>query len=328
MVRWVVQQVFFTAIGMGAYCVAMGVLHFVTITTVAGCASSPAREVAAAGMVVVGVGFWTFSALVYPHLRHRLGAPHFITCFQSERAKMYKLVGRSGFIALHFFPGLFPAFWLSGNPTVYRTTPREALLGLWRAMHIFYVITGSGLCICGVVIVAICDEAARHQHAWPMISCGISAAVFVGFTQPQQRRAFHAFLARLGGSGDDSEVSSAAMATLVGGIGLAEVVRLGKASFRSIAFSELKPSDFSSNAGRRLTDYTKHTKLGKCDAFLSHSWHCKNYEAKWDAIAGWAYEFRAANQHDPSLWREYFRIRARALGSLLKGVCSNLYSGS
>ena len=221
-VRWVVQQVFFSAIVMGVHCFAMSGLHLASITTITGCDSSPAREVTSTGMCVIGLGFWIFSALCYPHLRHRPGVPPIVACIGAERAKMYKLVGRPGFVALHFFPGIFPAFWLAGNPEVYRTTPREALLALWRAMHIFYVICGLGLAACGTMLMAASDEAAQ-QHVWPMISCGISSAVFISLTQPRQRRGFHAFLARFGGSGDDSEVSSAAMATLVGGIGLAEV---------------------------------------------------------------------------------------------------------
>ena len=54
-----------------------------------------------------------------------------------------------------------------------------------------------------------------------------------------------------------------------------------------------QPNDFasSSDEGRNLADLTTTAKLGQCDAFLSHSWHCDSYLDKWNALTRWADEF-------------------------------------
>merc|ERR1719215_2411729 len=43
------------------------------------------------------------------------------------------------------------------------------------------------------------------------------------------------------------------------------------------------------------------TKLGRCDAFVSHSWH-DDAGAKWEALQAWKRRFRTKHGRDPRVW--------------------------
>ena len=236
-VRYALQLVCISAFGLAAYEAACAVLHTLSITSIEGAEANPAKSIVEACIFSASVNHLIFAIRCYVQLRHKPDAPPVMSCIREERAKVKKLAGTRAFWMLHAAtPGMWPAFWLGGNPDVYRTTPRQGLLALWRVMQTFYGLNGAFFFVCGIALYTSGDEASRRLHALPLILCGACGALCIGLTQPRHRRAIHAFLGRLGGK--EEEVSSAAMATLVGGVGLTEALQLGKARFRAISFGK------------------------------------------------------------------------------------------
>eukprot|EP00928_Gymnodinium_smaydae_P028448 TRINITY_DN21698_c0_g1_i2.p1 TRINITY_DN21698_c0_g1~~TRINITY_DN21698_c0_g1_i2.p1 ORF type:complete len:619 (+),score=96.70 TRINITY_DN21698_c0_g1_i2:101-1858(+) len=61
------------------------------------------------------------------------------------------------------------------------------------------------------------------------------------------------------------------------------------------------------------------TRLGHCDAFLSHSWHdCP--DAKWDALQAWRADFVARNAREPMIWLDRCCIDQSNIESDLRGL--------
>ena len=127
--------------------------------------------------------------------------------------------------------------------------------------------------------------------------------------------------------------AAASVAALVGGVKPSTVLRLAQDSFTSLPWAALSYEHIASNSDSGLNQFTNPTKLGECDAFLSHSWHESFYsglepqqfsqshsehrpyarkmarvlassdaEKKWSSLVGWAEDFASRHNREPSCW--------------------------
>ena len=122
---------------------------------------------------------------------------------------------------------------------------------------------------------------------------------------PRARQAFAAWIGRLGSA--DEERKAAAVAAFMGEISPSKALALGRSSFcglewRTFNMSDLSNTDLAQKSS--LRSRTQRLPLGRCDAFLSHSWH-DQLGPKWVALDQWAEAFDAKNRRPPMLWLEY-----------------------
>eukprot|EP00931_Biecheleriopsis_adriatica_P035229 TRINITY_DN2027_c0_g1_i4.p1 TRINITY_DN2027_c0_g1~~TRINITY_DN2027_c0_g1_i4.p1 ORF type:complete len:523 (+),score=52.65 TRINITY_DN2027_c0_g1_i4:183-1571(+) len=106
------------------------------------------------------------------------------------------------------------------------------------------------------------------------------------------RRAFRTF---------GATAAAAGIAALIGDSDSEEILSYGKSRFRSIRIDELAPTHMSSSAGPTLYGRSLPITYGKCDAFISHSWH-DDEDAKWSAMRSWQERFVAEHGRQPTVW--------------------------
>eukprot|EP00931_Biecheleriopsis_adriatica_P121443 TRINITY_DN96527_c0_g1_i1.p1 TRINITY_DN96527_c0_g1~~TRINITY_DN96527_c0_g1_i1.p1 ORF type:complete len:479 (+),score=86.84 TRINITY_DN96527_c0_g1_i1:66-1502(+) len=96
--------------------------------------------------------------------------------------------------------------------------------------------------------------------------------------------------------------AAAAIACLIGSAEVEEALQQARQSFKSVDVSQLTFEIFRDNIpDPRLNALAQPTKLGHCDAFISHSWH-DDAAAKWEALQEWRSSFRAKHGREPSVW--------------------------
>jgi len=102
--------------------------------------------------------------------------------------------------------------------------------------------------------------------------------------------------------------AAAAIACLISQTDPRDALEQARRSFRSIDVSQLTFGDLRDNkSDPRLNSLAEPTKLGHCDAFVSHSWH-DDATAKWEALQRWRSNFRARHGRDPRVWFDKFCI--------------------
>jgi hypothetical protein len=96
--------------------------------------------------------------------------------------------------------------------------------------------------------------------------------------------------------------AGAAIACLIGHTTPREALEQARRNFRSVDASQLTHEDLKNNACNPvLNDLAQPTKLGHCDAFISHSWH-DDPDAKWEALQTWRIHFRDTHGREPWVW--------------------------
>lgn len=100
----------------------------------------------------------------------------------------------------------------------------------------------------------------------------------------------------------ESTAAAAGIASLVGNCDPRAVQRKASERFCSISLAQLTYADLETNSpSMDQAPLAMPTKLGSCDAFISHSWHdCAM--TKWDALQAWRQVFVSRNSRDPSVW--------------------------
>lgn len=101
-----------------------------------------------------------------------------------------------------------------------------------------------------------------------------------------------------------TEVSAAAagIASLVGNCDPKAIRREASARFCCISLGQLTYADSETNAPSVLqARLAMPSKLGLCDAFISHSWH-DSAVTKWDTLQEWRNGFVAQNGREPKVW--------------------------
>eukprot|EP00398_MALV-I-01_sp_L67-1_P000845 gene845-870_t len=127
-----------------------------------------------------------------------------------------------------------------------------------------------------------------------------SVAVF----SDDRRRRMMAFLTEMNTQGEAN--SAATVAALLGGRKANVSLKLARSRFRSINFGLLEESDFTENREATLErntlfKKTKPVKLGRCDAFISHSWS-DDGKKKYRALKIWADDFKRDHGYYPEVW--------------------------
>ena len=99
---------------------------------------------------------------------------------------------------------------------------------------------------------------------------------------------------------------AASIAALLGGRDAGVCLELAKQNFRSISFDKLEEEHFANNREaasqtNALFSMTDDTQLGKCDAFISHSWS-DNGKKKFKALKMYCAKFKNKHNREPQLW--------------------------
>ena len=143
-----------------------------------------------------------------------------------------------------------------------------------------------------------------------------NSMVFFVFTSKNRGR-ITAFLGTISTKGETR--SAASIAALLGNVKASESLAMAQDKFRSIAFNKLEESDFESNREGAnnenvLFGKTDETRLGKCDAFISHSWS-DNGKQKYAALKQWCQDFKSENGREPQLWLDKACINQKDISS-------------
>ena len=149
-----------------------------------------------------------------------------------------------------------------------------------------------------------------------LFSAGVKITLVVLATQRNRDRVY-AFLAAITTSGEVRSASS--VAALLGNVNAADGLTLARDKFRSITFSELCEKDFAGNKEsaaetNNLYAKTTETRLGDCDAFLSHSWSDSGVE-KFQALERWAEDFKQRKNRWPRIWLDKACINQKDIAS-------------
>jgi len=119
------------------------------------------------------------------------------------------------------------------------------------------------------------------------------AVAFAIALRPSARRRAHGYLRRQFES-CSREGAAAGVAALLGRRGTSEILDQARSRFRSVELAQLHEAELYSNVpDPALFQRSTPTPLGKCDAFISHSWH-DDPDKKWQALQSWRVEFIAA----------------------------------
>jgi hypothetical protein len=103
--------------------------------------------------------------------------------------------------------------------------------------------------------------------------------------------------------------ASASIAALINNCTAQEAMTQATSRFRSVCASVVSfdfflvspASDTGVGTSQKFFYLAEPTRLGKCDAFLSHSWH-DNSEARWLALQQWRGEFIDRAGREPRIW--------------------------
>lgn len=183
-------------------------------------------------------------------------------------------------------------------------TPRALLNRSWLILR--YTDVGFGIATWMYLVVRAVTE---HGYAgslpfWGEVAHGASDVICPLLTVRSMRRRITKVLHHLTGDRDDDR--AAAIAAMVGGVGVERAAELAEKTFRAIAHEKMQSIDFlnsdlaSSNDDLRAR--TRECKLGYADAFMSHSWR-DDAAAKWQTLCTWADAFGEAHGgRSPLLW--------------------------
>lgn len=150
---------------------------------------------------------------------------------------------------------------------------------------------------------------------WYWVLCEISFLVLTLKPHIQQT-----LQARLGQMLDmySARKSAASIAAFLGDCRVVEVLSSAEACFRSVSLDRVAYEDVADNAPNpALTVHTEFTKMGMCDAFISHSWHDQP-EAKWTALQDWRHEFLLQHGREPRVWFDKFCIDQNDIDTSLR----------
>ena len=189
---------------------------------------------------------------------------------------------------------------------VFKIPSRQALFKFWYHFRWFNAVFGAEqLCY------AVASQSLGHRYPWwsderfaaKMFGACSNFAIFFIFTSRNRGR-MTAFLGAITIEADAR--SAASIAALLGNVKASESLAMAQSKFRSIAFNKLAESDFESNREGAsnenvLFGQTDETRLGKCDAFISHSWS-DNGKQKYAALKQWCRDFKSKHKREPQLW--------------------------
>jgi hypothetical protein len=149
---------------------------------------------------------------------------------------------------------------------------RATLVRLWLILRITLTVFGAFLLIFNVALVATSSQLA--QEAWNQTPSSLSAlsSMLCGLcARASLRRRVFGYLQRL--TTIEEVQSASTVASLLGGVGAKEAMKLAMRQFRSIDACHVTASGlaaaFNGLVNTELLAVTRHTTLGSVDAFLS-----------------------------------------------------------
>jgi hypothetical protein len=103
--------------------------------------------------------------------------------------------------------------------------------------------------------------------------------------------------------GAGASSAAASLACLIGSMDPKEAMDQAKARFRYVSLEKLAFEDLSDNTPDPALhlEQARLVKFGRCDAFISHSWH-DDPDAKWAALQAWRASFVQERGREPRLW--------------------------
>ena len=181
--------------------------------------------------------------------------------------------------------------------SAFKLPARQALSNLWLAGRLWSGIIGIVTIAFSIISLSLRDNVSwfTYEDFYTNIINGCASIAVCMFYTPGRRRQIRALFASM--SAQDQARSAAFVAALLGGRKAVECLELAEKKFRSISFGDLQSSDFVNNKEassevNRLFDKTVETKIGGCDAFISHSWS-DNWEKKFAALQQWSGDFHS-----------------------------------
>ena len=216
--------------------------------------------------------------------------------------------------------------WESGNrqglrfqDRAFRISSRKALSKIWHNsiwLHAAHGVQQLGYAVASQSLGDRYPFWTDERFAAKMFQVCSHFAIFFVFTSKNRGR-MTAFLSAITTEADAR--SAASIAALLGNVKASESLAMAQDKFRSIAFNKLAESDFESNregsnSENVLFGKTDETRLGKCDAFISHSWS-DNGKQKYVALKQWCQDFKTKNKREPQLWLDKACINQKDISS-------------
>jgi len=167
---------------------------------------------------------------------------------------------------------------------------------MWNALFMLYALTVLRNLASASLHLSMCWT---FTFDWWVVLTG-SVSLFV-IRRPQLRqwlqlRLHHAFVAH------SAQASAAGIAGLVGDCSVAQALAEARVRFRSLQLAQLSCQDIADNTPQpELLQIAVPTRLGSCDAFVSHSWH-DDAAAKWEALQSWRCAFVGSQAREPCIW--------------------------
>jgi len=134
-----------------------------------------------------------------------------------------------------------------------------------------------------------------------------SDVVLASLCLASERRArLQSWLSSLGA--DERLSSAAAVASLIAGRSVDEVLQLARQEFQAVCMGKVSEQAMSNNVpDPALRALTEPARLGHVDAFLSHSWSDPPQD-KWAAMQQWRTSFVQRHGREPQVWLDKFCI--------------------
>ena len=285
-------------------------------------------------LAIVGFVLFGFSRLVLSYnswfverhaVRYYEGGEVLDTCGanlpQAGCAAAASVVFTGGLVNICFSASCVPSvlrvpgirIWESGNrkglrfqDRAFKISSRQALSNIWYNFRWH----GAALGMQQLCYAAVAQSLGDRYPSWTderfaakMFTVCSNFAIFFIFNSKNRGR-MTAFLGAITTEADAR--SAASIAALLGNVKASESLAMAQGKFRSIAFNRLAESDFESNREGAnnenvLFGKTNETRLGQCDAFISHSWS-DNGKQKYAALKQWCQDFKSKHKREPQLW--------------------------
>ena len=183
-------------------------------------------------------------------------------------------------------------------PSTRRSTPeRVAIHKIWWSARWTCLVVGIILAVFNPLV---WEMLPRNEGVLYLVSA--ASAILCGLWASETRRG--RAMKRIANlfAGPEARAASA-IASMIGGGSKKQDEQLDYARehFCALPFDVLTSEDLATNDDTGLPSRTVKTPLGRCDAFMSHSWHDPHTD-KWRALCSWAEAFKATNGHSPTLW--------------------------
>eukprot|EP00449_Zooxanthella_nutricula_P006326 CAMPEP_0198509496 /NCGR_PEP_ID=MMETSP1462-20131121/13598_1 /TAXON_ID=1333877 /ORGANISM="Brandtodinium nutriculum, Strain RCC3387" /LENGTH=546 /DNA_ID=CAMNT_0044238805 /DNA_START=1 /DNA_END=1642 /DNA_ORIENTATION=+ len=176
-----------------------------------------------------------------------------------------------------------------------RTAPRMQLW-MWRAIAYFALTNVIEVLMHSIYDVTVLRWAPNKLGQLPPNFC----VLYLLYNRELLRRLQHWLRVRTAVA--EATSAAASIACLIGPGDPRNAFEQAKHRFCCMCFADLSQDELQDNTpDPHLHSRTRPVRLGRCDAFISHSWH-DNAEAKWAAMQSWRTDFVQTRGREPNVW--------------------------